>query len=213
VRDCAAGHPRLRTPWARFRAAAAALAVVLLAAPDARAEGPPPREAGGVGAVLFAADPRGGRESRGAFGLRAGLALPLLPRPWFLAADALWLHARWEEGTEAVRVTTAVDTFALPLAAGLAWRPTDGVWLSPYLAAGPTLVRTGLKYRVADPLAPAALRNDLADYAPGAIYGAGTRLALAVGPDLAISLRVEALGLRRGVADDLALAGSLGLLF
>lgn len=173
----------------------------------------PPFEAGGVGALLFGADPRGYVDTRQAYGLRAGLDLPLPPRPWFLRADALWLRTSWDGGTEAVRVTTAVDTLGLLLAAGHEWLLTDGVWLSPYLTGGPTLIRTGLEYLVDDPLAPAALREDLADWAPGAAYGAGARLAVATGPDLALALRLEALGLRRGVADDVALAASLGLLF
>ena len=57
------------------------------------------------------------------------------------------------------------------------------------------------------------LEIDLAAFEAGAIYGLGARLALPVGEALALSIRAEAVALRRGVADDLALAGALGLLF
>jgi hypothetical protein len=74
-------------------------------------------------------------------------------------------------------------------------------------------VRTGIGYHVDDPLGAGPSGRDVASYDVGAVYGGGGRVALAAGRGLALSLRVEALMLRRGVADDLALGGTLGVLF
>lgn len=179
-------------------------------APD---EAPPSIELAGLGALILAADPEGdGPEPRPGFGLRAAYELPALARPWFLRAEAAWLHVAWDDGTRAVNVLSTVDTLGLPLAAGHEWS-FGSWWLSPYLLAGPSLVRTVVRYHVEDPLAGEARDEDVGAFDLGAIYGGGARLALAAGSDLALALRVEALGLRRGVADDLALAGTLGLLF
>ncbi len=197
--------------------------LVALGPIPAVADPAPTFEVAGTAGLVLAADPRGdGPEPRPGYGLRAGADPGLLPRPWFARVEALWLHVAWEDGTRAVNVATAVDTFGLPLALGYEWSGRSCAdrsagpgcwWLAPYLAAGPSLVRTGVRYHVADPVTETSDKKDLAALDPGAVYGAGARLAAGVGGGLALSLRLDVLGLRRGVADDLALAGALGVLF